>query len=363
MVPMVDLKKQFQEIKDEVDHAVRKVLESGHYILGPHVTDLEKRFAHYHDVHEAIGVASCTDALHLTIAALGIEQGDEIITTPFTFFATVEAILYAGATPVFVDIDPDTFNINTHEIKSRITKRTKAIMPVHIFGHPAEMNKIMQVARKHGLRVIEDCAQSISAHTHGKKVGSFGDAGCFSFYPSKNLGACGDGGMIILNNSHLAKKIRILRNHGSPGSYKHDTVGFNSRLDELQAAILLVKFKRLEKYTKKRREHAALYSHLLSNMVTCPVEREESYHVFHQYTIRSPRRDAIQKRLKENGIDSVIYYPVPLHLQKALRFLGYHRGDFPVTEKAAREVLSLPMYPELETSTIQKIVEVIHDVV
>jgi UDP-2-acetamido-2-deoxy-ribo-hexuluronate aminotransferase len=363
MVPMVDLKKQFQEIKDEINHAVRKVIESGHYILGPHVADLEQRLAHYHGVREAIGVASCTDALHLSIAALGIEQGDEIITTPFTFFATVEAILYAGATPVFVDIEPDTFNINTHEIETQITKRTKAILPVHLFGHPAGMNKIMQIAKKHRLLLIEDCAQSICAHTHGKKAGSFGDAGCFSFYPSKNLGAYGDGGMIILNNSRLAKKIRILRNHGSPCSYKHDTVGFNSRLDELQAAILLVKFKRLEGYTKKRRQHAALYSHLLSGTVVCPLEREGSYHVFHQYTIRSPRRDAIQKRLKENGIASVIYYPVPLHLQKALRFLGYHRGDFPVTEKAAQEVLSLPMYPELEASTIQKIADVIHDVV
>jgi dTDP-4-amino-4,6-dideoxygalactose transaminase len=363
MVPMVDLKKQFQEIKGEIYHVVRSVIESGHYILGPHVTDLEERLAHYHGLREALGVASCTDALHLTIDALGIEQGDEIITTPFTFFATVEAILYTGAIPVFVDIEPDTFNINTREIEAQITKRTKAILPVHLFGHPADMHKIMQIAKKHKLRVIEDCAQAIGAHTRGKKVGSFGDAGCFSFYPSKNLGAYGDGGMIVLNNSRLAKRIRMLRNHGSPGSYKHDTVGFNSRLDELQAAILLVKFNRLEKYTKKRRQHAALYNHLLSSTVMCPIEKEGSYHVFHQYTIRSPKRDTIQKKLKENGIASVIYYPIPLHLQKALRFLGYHRGDFPVTEKAAKEVLSLPMYPELEASAIQNIADVIHDVV
>jgi len=363
MIPMVDLKKQFQEIKDDIYTVMRNVIESGHYILGPHVTDLEQRLARYHGVREAIGVASCTDALHLSIDALGIEQGDEVITTPFTFFATVEAILYTGATPVFVDIEPDTFNINTREIETHITKKTKAILPVHIFGHPVDMKKIMHIAKKHKLRVIEDCAQAICAESNGKKVGSFGDAGCFSFYPSKNLGGYGDGGMIILNNSRVADKIRTLRNHGSPGSYKHDSIGFNSRLDELQAGILLVKLKRLEEYTKKRRQNAALYSHLLSNMVICPVVKEGSYHVFHQYTIRSSKRNTIQKRLKENGIASVIYYPVPLHLQKALRFLGYQKGDFPVTEKASKEVLSLPMFPELEASTIQKIVDVIRDVV
>jgi dTDP-4-amino-4,6-dideoxygalactose transaminase len=360
---MVDLRKQFQDIKDDVYTVMRNVIESGHYILGPHVTDLEKRLAHYHGVREAIGVASCTDALHLSIDALGIEQGDEVITTPFTFFATVEAILYTGAIPVFVDIEPDTFNINTREIEAHITKKTKAILPVHIFGHPVDMKQIMHIAKKYRLRVIEDCAQAICAQSNGKKVGSFGDAGCFSFYPSKNLGGYGDGGMIILNNSRVAEKIRTLRNHGSPGSYKHETIGFNSRLDELQAGILLVKLNRLEEYTKKRRQNAALYSHLLSSTVTCPVVREGSYHVFHQYTIRSPRRNMIQKRLKENGIASVIYYPVPLHLQKALRFLGYQKGDFPVTEKASKEVLSLPMFPELEPSTIQKIADVIRDVV
>ncbi len=363
MVPMVDLRKQFQDIKDDVYAVLRNVIESGHYILGPHVTNLEKRLARYHGVREAIGVASCTDALHLSIEALGIEQGDEVITTPFTFFATVEAIIYTGALPVFVDIEPDTLNINTHEIEAHITKRTKAILPVHIFGHPVDMKKLMQIARKHRLRVVEDCAQAICAQSNGKKVGSFGDAGCFSFYPSKNLGGYGDGGMIILNNSRVAEKIRTLRNHGSPGSYKHETVGFNSRLDELQAGILLVKLNRLEEYTKKRRQNAALYTRLLSSTVTCPAEREGSYHVFHQYTIRSPKRNVIQKRLKENGIASVIYYPVPLHLQKALRFLGYRKGDFPVTERASKEVLSLPMYPELDVSTIHKIADVIRDVV
>jgi dTDP-4-amino-4,6-dideoxygalactose transaminase len=363
MIPMVDVKKQLQDIKDDVYAVMKNIIENGHYILGPHVTDLEKRLAQYHGVRDAIGVASCTDALHLAIDALGIEQGDEVITTPFTFFASVEAILYTGAVPVFVDIEPDTFNINTREIEAHITKKTKAILPVHLFGHPVDMKKIMHIAKKHRLRVIEDCAQAIGAKSHDKKVGSFGDAGCFSFYPSKNLGGFGDGGMVTLNNARVAEKIRALRNHGSRGSYRHETVGFNSRLDELQAGILLVKLNRLEEYTQKRRQNAALYSHLLSSMVTCPVEREGSYHVFHQYTIRSPKRNAIQQRLKENGIASVVYYPVPLHLQKALKFLGYRKGEFPVTEKASKEVLSLPMFPELEASTIQKIADVIRDVV
>lgn len=363
MVPMVDLRKQFQEIKEEVYAVIRKVLESGQYILGPHVSDLEKKIAQYHGVSKAIGVASCTDALHLTIDACGIDQGDEVITTPFTFFATVEAILYTGATPVFVDIEPDTLNINTHKIETHITKKTKAILPVHLFGHPVDMDKVMQIAKKYRLKVIEDCAQSFGAHLNERKLGSFGDAGCFSFYPSKNLGGYGDGGMIILNNSRMAERIKKLRNHGSPGSYRHETVGFNSRLDEIQAGILLVKLNRLEKYTQKRRHNAALYSHLLTNKVTCPVEREGSYHVFHQYTIRSPRRDKIQERLKEEGIASVVYYPVPLHLQKALRFLGYQKRDFPVAEKVSKEVLSLPMYPELEESTIQKIADVIRKAV
>lgn len=363
MIPMVDLKKQVQGIKDEVFHVLRNILESGQYILGSHVADLEEKIAHYHGVHEAVGVASCTDALHLTLDALGIGQGDEVITTPFTFFATVEAILYTGAIPVFVDIEPDTFNINTSEIKALITKRTKAILPVHLFGHPVDMDKVMHIAKKYRLKVIEDCAQSFGSHINGRKLGSFGDAGCLSFYPSKNLGGYGDGGMIVLNSSRIAERIRKLRNHGSPGSYRHETVGFNSRLDELQAGILLVKLKRIEEYTKKRRQNAALYSLLLSNKVRCPVEREGFYHVFHQYTIRSPRRDRIQKRLREEGIASVIYYPVPLHLQKALRFLGYQRGDFPVAEKASKEVLSLPMYPELEESKIQSIADVVLEVV
>jgi len=363
MVPMVDLKKQFQGIKEEVLNIVTEILESSQYILGQKVSEFERKVANYHSVREAIGVASGTDALHLSIDALGIGEGDEVITTPFTFIATAEAILYTGAMPVFVDIEPDTLNIDVSQIEANITKKTKAILPVHLFGHPADMINILDIAKKYRLKIIEDCAQSLGAEVNGKKAGSLGDAGCFSFYPSKNLGGYGDGGMVILNDSGVADIIRELRNHGSKGSYKHKRVGFNSRLDEIQAGILLVKLLRLDKYNIKRRQNAALYNNLLSDKVRCPVEKQGAYHVFHQYTIISNKRDEIHQRLKENGISSVVYYPVPLHLQEALKFLGYQKGDFPVAEKAAKEVLSLPMYPELEESTIIKIAEIIKSTV
>ena len=363
MVPMVDLKKQFQETKDEIFHVLREILESSQYILGAKVSEFEKKVAVYHGVREAIGVASGTDALHLAIDALGIGEGDEVITTPFTFFATVEAILYTGATPVFVDIEPDTLNIDVSQIEANITGKTKALLPVHLFGHPADMRTILNISKKHRLKMIEDCAQSFGAEANGKKVGSIGDAGCFSFYPSKNLGGYGDGGMIILNSTRVADTIRELRNHGSRGSYRHKRVGFNSRLDEIQAGILLVKLIRIDEYNRKRRQNASFYNNLLSDKVKCPVEKKGAYHVYHQYTIMSHKRDEIQQTLKENGISSVIYYPVPLHLQKALKFLGYQKGDFPVTEKAAKEVLSLPMYPELEESAIIKISKIIKDIV
>ena len=363
MVPMVDLRKQFEEIKEEVFHVLTEILESSKYILGPKVLEFEKKVAVYHGVREAIGVASGTDALHLAIDALGIGEGDEVITTPFTFFATVEAILYTGATPVFVDIEPDTLNIDVSQIEANITGKTKALLPVHLFGHPADMRTILNIAKKHRLKMIEDCAQSFGTEANGKKVGSIGDAGCFSFYPSKNLGGYGDGGMIILNSTRVADTIRELRNHGSRGSYRHKRVGFNSRLDEIQAGILLVKLIRIDEYNRKRRQNASFYNNLLADKVKCPVEKKGAYHVYHQYTIMSRKRDEIQQKLKENGISSVIYYPVPLHLQKALKFLGYQKGDFPVTEKAAKEVLSLPMYPELEESAIKKISKIIMDIV
>lgn len=360
MIPMVDLKKEFTEIKKEVFEMLTEILESSHYILGPKVSELEKKISDYHGVAAAIGVASGTDALHLSLDALGIGEGDEVITTPFTFFATAEAAIYTGATPVFVDAEPDTLNIDVNLIEKKITKKTKAIIPVHIFGHPADMEEIKKLAKKHNLKVIEDCAQAFGAAINNKKVGSFGDAGCFSFYPSKNLGAYGDGGMITLNDSVIANTIKKLRNHGSGGAYKHESVGFNSRLDEIQAGILLIKLKRIDEYNSKRRQNAALYNKFLSGKVKCPKEKNGCYHVYHQYTIMSPERDKIQNKLKDNGISSVVYYPIPLHLQEALSFLEYKEGDFPVAEKAAREVLSLPMYPGLEEKTIKEIAEIIN---
>jgi UDP-2-acetamido-2-deoxy-ribo-hexuluronate aminotransferase len=362
MVPMVDLKRQFREIKDDILDVLTEILESSKYILGSKVSGLERKVADYHKAGEAIGVASCTDALHLSLDALGIEAGDEVITTPFTFFATVEAILYTGATPVFVDIEPDTLNIDADLIEENVTKKTKAILPVHLFGHPSDMGKIMKIARKKRLKVIEDCAQSFGARINGKMTGSIGDAGCFSFYPSKNLGAYGDGGMIILSNPRVAEIIRELRNHGSRGSYRHKRVGYNSRLDEIQAGILLVKLAHLDEYNRKRRHNASLYNGLLSDRVKCPVEKEGVCHVYHQYTIMAKKRNKIQQRLREEDISSVVYYPVPLHLQEALKFLGYNRGDFPIAEKAAREVLSLPMYPELDEPVIAKVAKIVNEV-
>jgi dTDP-4-amino-4,6-dideoxygalactose transaminase len=363
MIPMVDLKKQFKGIKNEVIDIITEVLQSSQYVLGKNVIAFENQTADYHNVKEAVGVASGTDALHLAIDALDIGQGDEVITTPFTFFATVESILYTGAVPVFVDIEPDTLNIDPSQIEAHITEKTKAILPVHLFGHPADMAKIKRIARKHRLKIVEDCAQCFGADIHRKKAGSFGDAGCFSFYPSKNLGAYGDGGLITLNNKKVADTVRELRNHGSRGSYIHRRVGFNSRLDEIQAGILLIKMKHIDSYNRKRRQNAHLYTELLSDRVKCPVERREAYHVYHQYTIMSSRREAIQQKLRKKDISSVIYYPVPLHLQNALKFLGYHKGDFPVAEKTAKRVLSLPMYPELEESAIRKIAQIIRSVV
>lgn len=362
MIPMIDLKEQFNDIKQEVFEMITDILESSQYILGPKVLEFEMKVAEYHGVSESIGVASGTDALHLAVEALGIGEGDEVITSPFTFFATAEAILYKGAVPVFVDIEPDTMNINPGLIESRITEKTKAILPVHLFGHPADMNKIMALAEKHKLKVIEDCAQSFGASVDGKKTGSCGDAGCFSFYPSKNLGAFGDGGLIILKDSSIANEIRRLRNHGSPGAYLHETVGYNSRLDEIQAGILLIKFRRIDEFNDKRRKNAALYTELLSDSIRRPVARPGAMHVYHQYTIRSPKRDEIQQRLRDHDISSVIYYPIPLHLQEALGFLGYKEGDFPVAEEAASSVLSLPIYPELKETAIKEIADIINNV-
>jgi dTDP-4-amino-4,6-dideoxygalactose transaminase len=391
MLPMVDLKKQLLEIRDEINAHFEEILNSTTFILGPKLKELERRIAEYHSIDEgssscfAVGVASGTDALHLSLRASGIKEGDEVITTPFTFFATVEAIVYTGARPVFVDIDPETFNINPELIEEKVTPRTRAIVPVHLYGHPADMKKIMEIAKRYNLIVIEDCAQAFGARIFnydnasaiggeskspfnsekgvGRLVGTFGNAGCFSFYPSKNLGAYGDAGMVLTRDEEIASKVLMLRNHGSQVSYLHEEIGFNSRLDEFQAAVLLVKLKRIDRYNELRRKKALLYNSLLDReKVKVPVEREGYYHVYHQYTLRSPVRDTIQKRLREKEIASVVYYPVPLHLQKALNFLGYKKGDFPEAEKASEEVLSLPIYPELPDEVIERIAEVVNSV-
>jgi len=354
IIPMVDLKIQYHAIGREVTEAVQGVLESTHFILGQQVKALEDEVAAYHGVKYAAALASGTDALHLALVAAGIKQGDEVITTPFTFIATAEAISYVGAVPVFVDIDPETFNIDAGKIEAAVTDRTRGIIPVHLYGQPADMNRIMAVAQKHNLHVIEDCAQSFGAEYQGRKTGVFGDLGCFSFFPSKNLGCYGDGGMVITDDQSLAERVMRLRNHGSTVRYYHEEIGFNSRLDEIQAAILRVKMKHIDEYNEKRRKNALLYNKYFQGAgIATPSEIQGTKHVFHQYTIRVKNRDAIKKKLDEGKITStMIYYPVPLHLQQAYKSLGIKKGSMPVTESVCSEVLSLPMYPELSEEQI-----------
>jgi dTDP-4-amino-4,6-dideoxygalactose transaminase len=357
---MVDLKIQYDALKAEIDAAVLEVLRSTAFILGPQGKALEQAVAAYHGVKFAVGVASGTDALHLALRAADIGPGDEVITTPFTFIATAEAISYVGAVPVFVDIRPDTFNLDVSQIEARITKRTRAILPVHLYGQPADMGPLMEIARKHGLKVIEDCAQSFGADYRGKKTGSFGEFGCFSFFPSKNLGCYGDGGMVITDDAALAERLQSLRNHGSKVRYYHDEIGYNSRLDEVQAAVLNVKFKRIDAFNAGRRKNAARYNKLLAVPgIQVPHEQADGSHVFHQYTLRVRDRDDVKKRLDEAKVSSMIYYPVPLHLQAAYGDLNMKAGSLPQAEQAAREVLSLPMYPELTEAQVQSVADAV----
>jgi dTDP-4-amino-4,6-dideoxygalactose transaminase len=358
---MVDLKRQYRELKSEIDAAVLSVLESSRFILGPNVAALEEEIAAFHGVSRAVGVASGTDALLLALRACGVGPGDEVITTPFTFIATAEVVSLLHATVVFADIRPDTFNIDAHQIEKKITAKTKAIIPVHLFGHPAEMDEICALARKHGLKVIEDCAQSFGSEYHDKKTGTLGDCGCFSFFPSKNLAGCGDGGMVITSDAQMADTINLLRDHGSDKKYYHSVAGYNSRLDEIQAAIIRVKLKRISGMNEARRSHALTYRASISRTdVALPVELPGCRHVYHQFSIRTPKRDAIMKALRDNEIASAIYYPLPLHRQVA--FAGQAReGDtFPVSEAAAVEILSLPMFPELTGKEIKRIADVIN---
>ena len=357
MIPILDLKGQYESIKDEINEAVQGVLESGHFVLGPNVEALEKEVAEYCQCRHGVGVASGTDALRLSLHALGIGPGDEVITTPFTFIATANTISHTGATPVFVDIDPRTYNIDPAKIEAAITERTKAILPVHLYGHPADMGTIMEIAKRHGLRVIEDCAQAIGAEYQGKRVGSFGDVGCLSFYPTKNLGAYGDGGMVVTNDPEVAEKIDILRRQGSRVKYRAEVLGFNSRLDELQAAILRVKLIHLDEWIEARQERAHRYDELLSDWaIVTPYEGDGVRHVYYLYTIRAPRRDELRDHLKQRGISTMVYYPLSLHRQKLYQGLGYAEVSLPQSERAEREVLSLPMYPELREEQVEAVV-------
>lgn len=357
-VPFLDLKAQYERIKDEIDQAITEVVSEQYFILGPKVQALEEAIAAYSSVRHGIGVASGSDALSLSLMAVGIGAGDEVITTPFTFFATAGSISKVGATPVFVDSDPRTYNLDPAHIQDRITPQTKAIIPVHLFGQCADMEPIKELARKNDLRIIEDAAQAIGSDyirdsSPPQRVGSIGDVGCFSFYPSKNLGGFGDGGMVATNDDELAKRLRLLRVHGASAKYHYQCIGINSRLDALQAAVLLVKFRYLEAWTEKRRENAAYYDHLFEEIqyqtldIEIPYVQYNNRHIYNQYVIRVPKRDELRDFLTQEGIGTDVYYPLPLHLQECYRNLGYEEGAFPHAEKAAQETLALPIYPEL----------------
>lgn len=358
MIPMVDLKTQYNSLRAEMDEALHKVFENTQFILGPNVQSLEQEIAAHLNVKHALSCASGTDALHLAIRAAGIGPGDEVITPTFTFIATAEAIRYVGATPVFVDIDPRTFNIDPQQVAKAINGKTRALLPVHLFGQPADMPALMDIAKQHKLLMIEDCAQSYGAKIKETATGAIGLAGCHSFFPSKNLGCYGDGGLVTTNDDALAEKIRVLRNHGSKVRYHHDVIGYNSRLDEIQAAILRVKLRHIDEYNTNRYRVAQEYSRQLRDVVITPHEDSIGNHVYHQYTILSPRRDSIMKALAEKQIASAIYYPIPLHKQKAF---GSEYADIslPVSEQVASECLSLPIYPELSMEQIHEITDTI----
>lgn len=347
-VPLLDLKAQYATIKDEVLAGISEVLDSQRCIGGPKVIELEEKIAALSDCKYAVGVSSGTDAILNSLMSLGIGAGDEVITTPFTFFATVGCIGRSGAKPVFVDIDPKTYNIDPSLIEAAITDKTKAIMPVHLYGQMADMDPIMEISDKHGLAVIEDAAQSISSTYKGRKAGSIGTCGCFSFFPSKNLGGIGDGGMIVTNDEKFYHQLVIMRDHGSEPKYYHKYVGGNFRLDPIQAVALLVKLPHLDSWSQSRRENAAYYNEKFkgSDIVT-PYVSPDCITIYNQYCIRVPRRDEVVAHLHANNIGCEIYYPVPMHLQECFEDLGYKKGDFPEAEKAADEIMALPIYPEL----------------
>lgn len=356
MIPLVDLRAQYRSIKPEIDAAVAAVLDSGQFALGPTVEAFERDFAAYCGVSQAVAVNTGTSALHLALLAVGVKPGDEVITVPFTFVATVAAIEYTGARPVFVDVEPEYCTMDPAALERAITPRTKAIVPVHLYGQPADMDPILEIARRHGLVVIEDACQAHGAEYHGRRAGSMGDIGCFSFYPAKNLGAYGEGGAAVTNHPEYAETMRLLRSWGEKRRYEHLTKAFNYRMDGLQGAILRVKLKHLEAWTEARRRHAADYGRLLEGTdVLPPRERPGGRHVYHIYAIRIADRDGWRERLASEGIQTGVHYPIPVHLQPAYRDLGYQAGDFPVSEAAAAEVLSLPIFPELTAEQLARV--------
>jgi len=357
-IPLLDLVAQYQTIKPEIDAAIQGVLDSGRFIMGTEVVSLENEVADYLGVQHGIGVASGTDALILALRALEIGPGDEVIIPDYTFFATAGAVLHAGAKPVLVDVDPQTYCINVEKLQAAITRATKAVIPVHLYGHPADMDSINKIARKHALKVIEDNAQAFGAEYKGRKTGGLGDIGCLSFFPSKNLGGYGDGGMVVTDDPTLAKKLRMLRTHGWQRKYFPETLGYNSRLDALQAAILRVKLRFLDAWNDRRRELAAIYRERLFGLtgLTTPYEASNVRHVYHLYVLQLEQRDQLQAALQAAGIATGIYYPQPLHLTQPCRDLGYQEGDFPITEKASRGTLVIPIYPELTQEKMDLIV-------
>ncbi len=361
-VNFVDLKEQYQNIKDDILKAITEVINNSRFVLGPQIDEFEHKFAEFSHVKYAVGVASGTDAIILALKSLGIGQGDEVITAANTFIATVLGISYSGASPILVDNNPASYNIDPAKIEAVITSKTKAIMPVHLYGQMADMDAILAIAKKHNLKVIEDACQAHGAEYKGRKSGSIGDISCFSFYPSKNLGAYGDGGMVLTNDEDLYQKTKMLRDYGQSQKYHHEIKGHNSRLDSIQAAILLAKLPHLEAWNERRRSIARLYNELLSEVdVVTPIEGQGYRHIYHLYVIRTKNRDEMFEYLKSKQISCGIHYPIPIHLQNAYKDLSYKEGDFPVTEKSAQEILSLPMFPELREHQVRYVVEAIKE--
>jgi len=379
-VPLLDLKAQYAPLREEIREAIDRVADAQYFILGPEVEALEKEIAAYSQCEFGIGMSSGSDALLVALMAIDLKPGDEVITSTYTFFATAGAVARLNAKPVFVDIDPLTYNIDAQQVAAAITDRTRAIIPVHLYGQVADMDPIMEIARAHKLYVIEDAAQAIGAEAHGRRAGSIGDLGCFSFFPSKNLGGFGDGGMITTNDAELAKKIKLLRNHGYSPKYYNKVVGGNFRLDAIQAAILRVKLKYLDQWTEGRQRNAATYRRLFEEAelslkpstiagqplsefsgVVLPEENSDSRHIYNQFVIRSGHRDELMKHLKDRKIGTEIYYPVPMHVQECFADLDYHAGDFPLSESAAAETLALPIYPELTEEMMATVADAIAD--